>query len=64
MDDHDVKCWLCGRNVKRREEADLLPQAGIPIHRECLEDGHQCYTGAPLAEPDDVIYFSPLLFRT
>ena len=63
MNDHDVKCWLCGRDVERREEADLLPHAGIPIHRECLEDGHQCYLGAPPAEPGDVIYFSPLLFK-
>jgi hypothetical protein len=63
MDDHDAKCWLCGRAIERREEADLVPHAAIPIHRECLEDGHQCYIGGPLAEPGDVIYFSPLLFK-
>jgi len=63
MNDHDAKCWLCGRDVEPRKEADLLPHSGIPIHRECLEDGHQCYIGGPLAEPGDVIYFSPLLFK-
>jgi len=63
MKDHDAKCWLCGRDVEPRKEAGLLPRSRIPIHRECLDDGHQCYIGGPLAEPGDAIYFSPLLFK-
>ena len=63
MDDSGEKCWLCGRDVGCREDAKLLRHSGIPIHRECLEDGRR-YAGTPLAEPDDVIYFSPTLFRT
>ena len=61
MDDSGMKCWLCGREVGHREDATLLRHSGIPVHRECLEDGHRY---VPLAEPDDVIYFSPMLFRT
>ena len=63
MGDHEGKCWLCGRTIESRESADLLPHSGIPIHRECLEDGSR-FAGAPLAEPSDVIYFSSTLLRT
>ena len=64
MDDNMARCWLCGRDVEHRDGANVFPHSGIPIHRECLEDGRQCYTGTPLAEPGDVIYFSASLFRT
>ena len=63
MDDDAARCWLCGREVEHRE-ASLLPHSGIPIHRECLEEGGRCYADTPLAEPGDVIYFAPTLFRT
>jgi hypothetical protein len=61
----DAKCWLCGRAVESREGVNLVRRSGIPVHRECLEDGRKCYAaGTPLADPDDVIYFSATLFRT
>jgi len=63
MDNRRAKCWLCGRDVGCREDTQLLRHSGIPVHRECLENGRR-YAGVPLAEPDDVIYFSQTLFRT
>jgi hypothetical protein len=65
LDGLETKCWLCGRTVESREGANLAERSGIPIHRECLEDGRKCYAaGTPLSEPDDVIYLSATLFRT
>ena len=63
MDDHDERCWLCGREIGRREATNLMAHTRIPIHRECLEDGRRA-SAAPLVEPDDVIYFSTALLRT
>ena len=67
MGDEDVyaRCWLCGRSIDSRALAEPAHEVGIPVHRECLEDGRKCYAaGTPLANPNDVIYFSPTLFRT
>ena len=55
MDDQS-KCWLCGRTVDEGETRSPFPQAGIPIHRECLE-GERCSNAdAPLGKPGDVVY--------
>ena len=75
MGDEEIEamCWLCGRAIEssrfvespERETPDPAGPSGIPVHRECLEDGRKCYdAGTALADPDDVIYFSPMLFRT
>ncbi len=67
MDDKDLdaKCWLCGRAVESPEGANRVRRSGIPVHRECLEDGRKCYAaGTSLTDPNDVIYFSATLFRT
>ena len=64
MDDIDTKCWLCGREVPPREGTRLMPYSGIPIHRECLDDGRQGFESNALVAPEDVLYFSTSLFRT
>ena len=64
MGDQVAQCWLCGRDIQISGGADLLPHSGIPIHRECLEDGSRLRHRAPLNEPGDVIYLSAALFRT
>ena len=63
MNDHDTRCWLCGREIGTRTGTSLGPDSGIPIHRECLENS-RCLAHTPLAEPNDVVYLSAALFRT
>ena len=63
MDDHDARCWLCGREIERHEATNQMAHAGFPVHRECLENGRRG-SAEPLVEPNDVIYFSTAFLRT
>ena len=52
MDSNNAKCWLCGRDVERREDEKLL-HSGIAIHKDCLGDGRM---------PDDDDPSGPALY--